>query len=88
MKIIYLTLLMLCASLTLPLQAGTTDPAAGAGQIKPKTDAVVTGHVVDAKTGEHLPYINIIVRGTTIGVATDATGHYLSLIHISEPTRP
>ena len=77
MRIIYLPLLMLCASLTQPVWAGTTDPTIGSEQVKPKTDAVVSGHVVDAKTGEHLPYINIIVKGTTIGVATDATGHYM-----------
>ncbi len=77
MKIIYLTLLMLCASLTLAAAPSTTEPVSSPNNVKPKTDAVVTGHVVDAKTGEHLPYINIIVRGTTIGVATDATGHYM-----------
>ena len=77
MRIIYLPLLMLCASLTQPVWAGAPDPTTGSEQVKPKTDAVVTGHVVDAKTGEHLAYINIIVKGTTIGVATDATGHYM-----------
>ncbi|MCD8185931.1 MAG: TonB-dependent receptor [Rikenellaceae bacterium] len=28
------------------------------------------------KTGEHLPYITITVKGTNIGIITDATGHY------------
>ena len=41
-----------------------------------KTDANVTGHVVNAKTHEHLPYILVGVKGTNIGVTTDATGHY------------
>lgn len=41
-----------------------------------KNDANIGGHVVDKKTGEHLPYITILVKGTTIGTATDATGHY------------
>ena len=77
MRIIYLPLLMLCASLTQPVWAGAPDPTTGSEQVKPKTDAVVTGHVVDAKTGEHLPYINVVIKGTTIGVATDATGHYM-----------
>ena len=40
------------------------------------TDANVYGHVVDSKTGEHLPYIVIVVKGTTISATTDATGHY------------
>ena len=29
------------------------------------SDANVTGHVVDAKTGEHLPGITIAIKGTT-----------------------
>ncbi len=41
------------------------------------TDANIVGHVVDKKTNEHLPYINIFVLGTMIQTATDATGHYL-----------
>src|SRR5690606_5434017 len=42
-----------------------------------KTDANIIGHVQDAKTNEHLPFINIIVKGTMIGTTTDATGHYM-----------
>lgn len=41
-----------------------------------KTDANVFGHVVDKQSGEHLPYINIMVKGTSIGTATDASGHF------------
>lgn len=40
------------------------------------TDANVLGHVVDKKTGEHLPHVVIVVRGTTIATTTDVTGHY------------
>lgn len=43
---------------------------------KPKTDANIFGHVVDAATGEHLPFVTIGIRGTTIGTTTDYTGHY------------
>lgn len=43
---------------------------------KPLSDANITGHVQDAATGEHLPYITVVVKGTTIGTATDGTGHY------------
>ncbi len=42
-----------------------------------KTDANIKGHVIDKKTSEHLPYITVSLKGTTIGVTTDATGHYL-----------
>lgn len=45
-------------------------------QRKPQTDATISGHVEDAKTKEHLPHIKILVKGTTIGISTDATGHY------------
>jgi len=41
---------------------------------KHHNDAVIVGHVVSK--GEHIPFVNVIVKGTTIGVATDATGHY------------
>ncbi len=50
---------------------------------KPLSDANITGHVQDAATGEHLPYITIVIKGTTIGTATDATGHYF-LKHLPE----
>ena len=50
-------------------------PASAAAQ-RATSDANVYGHVINAATQEHLPYINIIVRGTTIGTATDATGHF------------
>lgn len=44
---------------------------------KVDTDANIVGHVVDKKTREHLPYINVFVVGTMIYTTTDATGHYL-----------
>lgn len=37
-------------------------------------DAVIVGHVISE--GEHIPFINIIIKNTTIGVSTDNTGHY------------
>ena len=43
----------------------------------PVTDANITGHVRNATTQEHLPYISITVKGTTLGTTTDATGHYM-----------
>lgn len=66
----YFIVAALCMSLCsiLPLSA---DSVTG----KP-SDAHIYGHVIDKKTKEHLPYINIFLKGTTIGVATDASGHY------------
>ena len=39
-------------------------------------DAHLVGHVIDEKTGEHLPYVNIQIKGTSIGTVTDESGHY------------
>lgn len=41
-----------------------------------KTDANIIGHVVDKKTGEHLAYISVSLKGTSVGTTTDGTGHY------------
>ncbi|MEN8116611.1 MAG: TonB-dependent receptor [Bacteroidota bacterium] len=41
---------------------------------KPKTDAMLFGGV---KSGEeHIPFASITIKGTTIGTAADATGHF------------
>lgn len=40
------------------------------------TDANIVGHVTDKDTGEHLPYVSVVLKGTTLGTTTDATGHY------------
>lgn len=42
-----------------------------------KTDASIKGHVLNTSTGEHIPFIAIAIKGTTIGSYTDATGHYV-----------
>lgn len=39
-------------------------------------DAHLVGHVLDERTGEHLPYVNVQVKGTNIGTVTDESGHY------------
>lgn len=59
---------LLC-TLSLPGKAG--EPVA-----KNRTDANIYGHVVQAKDNEHLAYVTVSVRGTTLATATDATGHY------------
>lgn len=48
-----------------------------------ESDANIIGHVLDANTKEHLPYITVTIKGTTIGTTTDATGHYF-LKHLPE----
>jgi TonB-linked SusC/RagA family outer membrane protein len=37
---------------------------------------IVSGRVTDAETGESLPGVNIIVKGTTRGVSTESDGRY------------
>jgi hypothetical protein len=32
--------------------------------------------VIHKETKEHMPFVNIALKGTSIGAATDATGHY------------
>ena len=41
---------------------------------KPKTDAMLFGDVKDEST--HIPFATILIKGTTIGTAADATGHF------------
>jgi len=40
----------------------------------PKTDAMLFGHVTSGK--EHIPFATIVIEGTTIASAADATGHF------------
>lgn len=47
-----------------------------ADSIAPNTDANIFGHVKDARTGEHVPFVVIKVKGTTIVTTTDNTGHF------------
>ena len=39
----------------------------------------IAGRVVDAKSGEALPGVNVVIDGTTVGAATDANGYYVIL---------
>lgn len=41
-----------------------------------KTDVMLFGHVTNAKTGEHIPFATIKVKGTKYGTMTDKSGHY------------
>ena len=66
MKIKYILLALLCHTVTF-MQA----------EEEPKgTDANVFGHVLDKATKEHLPYVTLQIKGSSIGTATDETGHY------------
>lgn len=41
-----------------------------------KTNTQIYGHVINAKTKEDIPYINVLLKNTTIGTSTDLSGHY------------
>ena len=74
MKTAYIAITALLLFLS-PASAGGVPETPG--QRRPESDANITGHVENATTKEHLPYITVVVKGTTIGVMTDATGHYM-----------
>jgi len=49
---------------------------AGFAAMAQNTDANIFGHVIDKNTGEHLPFVNVVVKGTKLGASTDDSGHY------------
>ncbi|MDD3568621.1 MAG: carboxypeptidase-like regulatory domain-containing protein, partial [Bacteroidales bacterium] len=51
--------------------------------VKRKSDAHLVGHVLNG--GEHIPFANVVLKGTTIGTSTDETGHY-RIVNIPEGT--
>ncbi len=67
-KIITLILCLCCAV--------TVARATGDDEKMNASDANVFGHVLDKETGEHLPFITVMLKGTTIGTTTDNSGHY------------
>ncbi len=40
-------------------------------------NAVLTGKVVDATNNKPLPFVNVLVSGTTMGTVTDENGHFV-----------
>ncbi|MDL2262527.1 TonB-dependent receptor [Bacteroidales bacterium OttesenSCG-928-I21] len=41
-----------------------------------KTDAMLFGHVTSKEDGYHIAFANIMIKGTTHGTSTDASGHF------------
>ena len=41
-----------------------------------RSDANIVGHVIDAASEQHVPFVNVVLKGTTIGTTTDESGHY------------
>lgn len=75
-------LMLLAGALTVSFAARATEAKDNTSVVKSVeenekgTDANIYGHVVDAKSGEHVPYAIIHVKGTTIATTTDMTGHF------------
>ena len=47
--------------------------------VTPENDplqAMITGRVTDASTGDGLPGVSVVVKGTAVGVNTDINGNY------------
>ncbi len=44
--------------------------------LQAQTRAGISGHILDEETGEHLPYVNVMLKGTTTGTVADETGHF------------
>lgn len=57
-----LTLIVVIIISSISLYAGTTGK--------------IAGRVTDAKTGEGIPFANVIIEGTTLGAATNLEGYY------------
>lgn len=65
-KYLFFVLGVLCLSLPCTIHAEDLN----------KSDANIVGHVLNKATNEHLQYITVSLKGTTIGTMTDGTGHY------------
>lgn len=74
MKNYIFSLVCLCCTL-LPALEGQAHEYPNHPELR-KSDANIVGHILDKNTKEHLPYITVALKGTTIGTVTDATGHY------------
>lgn len=65
MKKIFSVFVMLCSLLF-----------SSAAMANTPTDAHIAGHVLDAHTQEHLSFVNVQIKGTSMGCLTDESGHY------------
>lgn len=59
-----------------PLQVYSNDNAEHSPSRSIKAGASVTGHTIDKNTREHVGFLSVRVKGSTIGTAVDASGHF------------
>ncbi len=63
-------LLLFLVTIPTTFASGSQNPS------KLPTDCNITGHIIDAETGEHMPYYLISLKGESIAIMSDASGHY------------
>ena len=66
---------ILLSGLVIMLTVLMTFSAAASASLTPQQKKI-TGKVTDVTTGEALPGVTIVIRGTTTGVASDLDGSY------------
>lgn len=49
------------------------------------TTGKISGRIKDTNTGEPLPFVNVIIEGTTLGAASDVDGYY-TIVNVSPGT--
>ena len=78
MKKILVTLLLVVnfVAMYANTPAASPEPQKHVVGSKAQSDSHIIGDVIDKKTGDHLAFITIALKGTTLGMATDHTGHY------------
>ena len=69
----------------LAVLCGLMMPLIAAAADKRPSEASVHGHVIDKNTGEHVPFLVVSLKGTTVGTTTGDTGHYF-IEHLPEGT--
>ena len=67
------TRIFLFIALVVALCVGSTDDLSAQRR---GTDANIHGHIIHAQTREHIPFVTITVKDTTIGLVADASGHF------------
>jgi hypothetical protein len=58
----------------------------GSGAAMAQTTTTIKGTITDAKTGETLPFVSILIPGTTMGTASDSEGRYAMTLHENHST--
>ena len=63
------------AAIVSPINDNITTPNDDSHRLRLGSTSI-KGHIIDKATNEHIPYVTVSVKGTTIGTVADATGHF------------